>query len=70
MATAAKRANKVQILGQSISRNSMLLGMFALGTTLLISATFLLTKDRIAVEQRKAEENAPNKKRLRETEIR
>jgi electron transport complex protein RnfG len=48
----------VQILGQSISRNSMLLGMFALGTTLLISATFLLTKDRIAVEQRKAEEKA------------
>ena len=48
----------MQILGQSISRNSMLLGMFALGTTLLISATFLLTKDRIAVEQRKAEEKA------------
>jgi electron transport complex protein RnfG len=48
----------VQILGQSISRNSLLLGMFALGTTLLISATFLLTKDRIAIEQRKAEEKA------------
>ena len=48
----------MQILGQSISRNSLLLGMFALGTTLLISATFLLTKDRIAIEQRKAEEKA------------
>lgn len=48
----------MQILGQSISRNSLLLGLFALGTTLLISATFLLTKDRIAVEQRKAEEKA------------
>lgn len=48
----------MQILGQSISRNSLLLGMFALGTTLLISATYLLTKDRIALEQRKAEEKA------------
>ena len=48
----------MQILGQSISRNSLLLGVFALGTTLLISATYLLTKDRIAVEQRKAEEKA------------
>jgi len=48
----------VQILGQSITRNSILLGIFALGTTLLISGTYLLTKDRIALEQRKAEEKA------------
>ncbi len=44
--------------GQSITRNSILLGVFALGTTFLISATYLLTKDRIALEQRKAEEKA------------
>lgn len=48
----------MQVLGQSITRNSMLLALFALGTTLLISGTYLLTKDRIAVEQRKAEEKA------------
>jgi len=44
--------------GQSITRNSILLGAFALGTTFLISGTYLLTKDRIAIEQRKAEEKA------------
>jgi len=43
---------------QSITRNSILLGVFALGTTFLISGTYLLTKDRIAIEQRKAEEKA------------
>ena len=48
----------MQILGQSITRNSILLGLFALCTTGLIAGTFLLTKDRIAVEQRKAEEKA------------
>ena len=48
----------MQILGQSITRNSILLGLFALCTTGLIASTFLLTKDRIAVEQRKAEEKA------------
>jgi len=48
----------VQLLGQSITRNSVLLGVFALGTTLLISGTYQLTKDRIAEEQRKAEEKA------------
>lgn len=46
------------MLGQSISRNSILLAVFAVGTTLLISGTYLLTKDRIALEQRKAEEKA------------
>ena len=48
----------MQVLGQSITRNSLLLGLFALSTTLLISGTYLLTKDRIALEQRKAEERA------------
>ena len=48
----------MQLLGQSITRNSVLLGLFALCTTLLISGTYLLTKDRIALEQRKAEERA------------
>ena len=48
----------MQVLGQSITRNSILLALFALGTTALISGTYLLTKDRIAVEQRKAEERA------------
>jgi electron transport complex protein RnfG len=58
MVTATKGVPKVQILGQSITRNSILLGLFALCTTGLIAGTFLLTKDRIAVEQRKAEEKA------------
>ncbi len=48
----------MQILGRSITHNSMLLGAFAVCSTLLISGTYLLTKDRIAVEQRKAEERA------------
>jgi H+/Na+-translocating ferredoxin:NAD+ oxidoreductase subunit G len=46
------------MLGQSISRNAVLLGLFALTTTTLIAGTYLLTKDRIALEQRKAEERA------------
>ncbi|MEH6569207.1 MAG: electron transport complex subunit RsxG [Halioglobus sp.] len=46
------------MLGESISRNSILLAVFAVVTTLLISGTFLLTKDRIALAQRKAEEKA------------
>lgn len=46
------------MLGQSISRNSVLLAVFAVCTTLLISGTYLLTKDRIALAQRKAEEKA------------
>jgi len=48
----------VQILGQSITKNSVLLALFAVTTTALISGTYLLTKDRIAVEQRRAEERA------------
>ena len=46
------------MLGQSISRNSVLLAIFALCTTLLIAGTYLLTRDRIAVEQRRDEERA------------
>lgn len=46
------------MMGQSISRNSLLLAVFAVVTTLLISGTYLLTKDKIALEQRKAEEKA------------
>jgi electron transport complex protein RnfG len=46
------------MMGQSISRNSIMLAVFAVVTTLLISGTYLLTKDKIALEQRKAEEKA------------
>lgn len=46
------------MLGQSITRNSMLLAVFAVCTTVLISGTYLLTKDRIAEEKRRAEERA------------
>jgi electron transport complex protein RnfG len=42
----------------SIGRNAVLLGAFAILTTLLIAGTFLSTKDRIAEAQRKAEEKA------------
>ena len=45
-------------LGQSMSRNSALLAVFAVSTTLLIVGTFLLTEDKIALERRKAEEKA------------
>ena len=46
------------MLGQSITRNGILLGMFAVLTTLLIAGTYLQTRDRIAEEQRRAEEKA------------
>ena len=46
------------MLGQSITRNSALLALFAVVTTLLISGTYLQTRDRIALEERKAEEKA------------
>ena len=46
------------MLRQAITRNSVLLAIFAICTTLLITGTYLLTKDRIAVEERKAEEKA------------
>ncbi len=46
------------MLGQSISRNSLLLGLFAVITTLLISGTYLLTRDAIEESRRRAEEKA------------
>lgn len=46
------------MLRESITRNSVLLAMFAVCTTLLITGTYLLTKDRIAEQKRIAEEKA------------
>lgn len=46
------------MLRQSITRNSMLLAVFAVCTTLLIAGTYLLTRERIAEEKRRAEEKA------------
>lgn len=47
----------MRVLG-SITRNSALLALFALLTALLIAGTWLLTRDTIAEERRKAEEQA------------
>lgn len=46
------------MLRESITRNSLLLAIFAVCTTLLIAGTYLLTRDRIVEEQRRAEEKA------------
>lgn len=46
------------MLGQSITRNSVLLALFAVCTTVLIAGTFLATRDDIALQKRKAEEKA------------
>jgi electron transport complex protein RnfG len=46
------------MLGTSITKNSILLGLFAMLTTLLIASTYLSTKDRIAEAQRQAEQKA------------
>ncbi len=46
------------MLWQSISRNSVLLAIFAVCTTLLIAGTYLSTRDQIALEKRRAEEKA------------
>ena len=46
------------MIGQSITRNSILLGLFAIVTGTLLAGSYLLTKDRIAEEIRKAEEKA------------
>jgi electron transport complex protein RnfG len=48
----------MKVLGRSITRNSLLLAAFAVATALLVSGTFVQTRDRIALEQRKAEEKA------------
>lgn len=46
------------MLRHSITRNSVLLALFAVVTALLLAGSYLLTKDRIANEVRKAEEKA------------
>ncbi|MCB1709391.1 MAG: electron transport complex subunit RsxG [Halioglobus sp.] len=46
------------MLRESITRNSWLLAMFAVATTLLIAGTYLLTKERIGEQKRMAEEKA------------
>ncbi|RLQ21691.1 electron transport complex subunit RsxG [Seongchinamella sediminis] len=46
------------MLGKSITRNSLLLALFAVATGLLLAGSYLLTKERIASEIRKAEEKA------------
>jgi electron transport complex protein RnfG len=46
------------MLGKSITRNSLLLALFAVCTTALIAGTYLLTKDDIAKQKRLAEEKA------------
>ncbi|HEY7776722.1 MAG TPA: electron transport complex subunit RsxG [Kineobactrum sp.] len=48
----------MRMLGQSITRNSALLALFALVTALLITSTYLLTRDTIAQERRQAEQRA------------
>ena len=46
------------MMRSSIRRNSILLGLFAVLTTNIIAGTYLGTRERIAEEQRKAEEKA------------
>jgi len=46
------------MLGRSISRNSLLLAPFAVCTTALIAGTFLLTKEKLALQKRLSEEKA------------
>lgn len=46
------------MLGQSITRNAVLLGLFAVATALLLAGSYLMTRDRIVEEVRKAEEKA------------
>ena len=46
------------MLGQSISRNSLLLGVFALATTAFVAGTYLSTQEMIKDNIRKAEEKA------------
>ena len=46
------------MLGKSMTRNSLLLALFAVATGLLLAGSYLMTKERIAAEIRKAEEKA------------
>jgi electron transport complex protein RnfG len=46
------------MMGSSIGRNSILLGLFAVLTTLIIAGTYLSTRERIVEQQRMAAEKA------------
>jgi electron transport complex protein RnfG len=46
------------MMKSSISRNSLLLALFAVVTTIIISGTYLSTRERVVAEQRKAKERA------------
>ena len=46
------------MLRQSITRNSVLLALFAVSTAVLLAGTYLLTQERIEEEKRRAEEKA------------
>ena len=46
------------MMKSSISRNSLLLALFAVLTTTIIAGTYLGTRERVAAEQRKAKERA------------
>ncbi|MFL0801860.1 MAG: electron transport complex subunit RsxG [Agarilytica sp.] len=46
------------MLGQSISKNSFILGTFALVTAGILAVTFLITKDKIAAAEKKAAKKA------------
>ncbi len=46
------------MLGQSISKNSFILGTFALVTAGILAATFLITKDKIAAAEKRAAQKA------------
>ena len=46
------------MMRSSITRNSILLGLFAVLTTMIIAGTYLATHERIAAEQRRAEQKA------------
>lgn len=46
------------MLGKSISKNSFILGFFAVITAGILAATFLSTKDKIAEEERRAAQKA------------
>ncbi len=46
------------MLGQSISKNSLILGAFALITAGILATTFLATKDKIVAEEKRAAQKA------------
>lgn len=48
----------MNLLGQSITRNGLLLGLFALVTAAVVAGTWQLTRDEIAEQKRRAEERA------------